>query len=325
MKHSERNTNSINNTKDYTGVNLDIKINKCSEHRPYSENQLPLVSIIVPSYNHEKYINECIVSIINQTYKNYELIVIDDGSTDNSPTILRELQHKYKFKLICQENIGLPATLNKGIKISNGKYYTFCASDDYWTDFKLEKQVSFMENNPDVPLSYGRMIRIDGSSSVIKIKQNSNFKGGYIFNELFLMNFHPPVSYMFRKDIFNKVGYYDENLKAEDFDMNLRIAHNYPIGFIDDTLGYYRIHENHSAIIDSDNVLNSHKHSIIKYKDHPLYSKAIGYWRIRKVLKISINKKRKIEAFLLLWKAKKFFYRKEFIYGLYRIFFVWKI
>ena len=97
------------------------------------KNNCPLVSIIVPCYNHEKYITECIGSIMNQTFRNFELTVIDDGSKDQSFEVLKSLQKKYEFNLIHQENRGISATLNRGIKeFSRGKYISFCASDDFW-------------------------------------------------------------------------------------------------------------------------------------------------------------------------------------------------
>ena len=106
---------------------------------------LPLVSVIVPCYNHEKYVEETIESIVNQTYENIELIVIDDGSKDASPQIIEELSKKYNFKFIHRSNKGLSATLNEGIRLSQGKYISVCASDDKLKLDKIEKQVKFME------------------------------------------------------------------------------------------------------------------------------------------------------------------------------------
>ena len=120
-------------------------------------DNMPLVSIIVPSYNHARYVTQCIDSIMQQTYKNFELIVIDDGSKDNSKEVLTTLQAKYKFTLVFQDNHGVAYTLNRGIKeFAKGKYLTFCASDDYWTLDKLQKQVQFMENNQFYPMCYGK-------------------------------------------------------------------------------------------------------------------------------------------------------------------------
>jgi len=103
---------------------------------------------VVPSYNHEKYIERCITSIYEQDYKYFELIVIDDGSTDESVKVLEKLKNKYDFYLECNENQGLAKTFNRGFRdLAKGKYLTFCASDDYWLPVKLSAQVKFMEEN----------------------------------------------------------------------------------------------------------------------------------------------------------------------------------
>lgn len=109
------------------------------------KNNSPLVSVIVVCYNHEKFINECIDSIMHQSYTNIEVLVFDNGSSDNSPSILTKLQEKYKFKLYFQENIGIPRALNKAIKIANGKYISAISTDDFWPLNKIEIGVNFLE------------------------------------------------------------------------------------------------------------------------------------------------------------------------------------
>ena len=119
----------------------------------------PLVSIVVPSYNHASFIEKCINSILTQDYDNYELIVIDDGSTDNSDEILSRLHKKYGFYLEFNKNQGLAKTLNRGFKeIAKGKYLASCASDDYWLPNKLTLQVEFLETNPDYAMVFGKAI-----------------------------------------------------------------------------------------------------------------------------------------------------------------------
>ena len=188
----------------------------------------PLVSIVVPSYNHASYIEKCIESIIEQDYENYELIVIDDGSTDNSRDILSSLQKKYDFYLEFNENQGLAKTLNRGFKeIAKGKYFAICASDDYWLPKKLTSQVEFLENNPNFGMVYGKVITIDENDKIIEETseyKNRNLKGGMIFKELLFLEFHPPVNYMYRATVIQKMGFFDENIWAEDFDMNLRLS-----------------------------------------------------------------------------------------------------
>ena len=247
-------------------------------------NKNPLVSIIIPSYNHKLYIRDCIESIVNQSFKNYELIIIDDGSSDGSEMLLLELQKKYQFYLELNENQGLSKTLNRGIRdLSKGKYITFCASDDMWVQGKLEKQVHFLEQNLDFAMVYGRAFYIDeyGKSDDVSNRLQRRYKGGEIFTDLIFQNFHPPVNYMIRYDILKELNFYREHIWAEDFDMNLRIAEKYKIGFIDDYLSYYRI--NYSARSKALNfkTMNSHRDSIEQFKSRPEYNEAIKLWYYR--------------------------------------------
>ena len=102
-------------------------------------NEKPLVSVVIPCYNHEKFVQDCIQSVIDQTYENIELIIIDDGSKDNSVKVIQELADKYGFTFIHRPNKGLSATLNEGIRLSKGKYFSAIASDDILFLEKIEK------------------------------------------------------------------------------------------------------------------------------------------------------------------------------------------
>lgn len=130
----------------------------------------PLVSIVVPCYNHANYVRETIESIVNQTYKNIELVVIDDGSTDNSVEIIQKLAKNYNFTFIYRPNKGLSATLNEGMNLSKGKYFCACAcaSDDLYIIDKIEKKVKFMEENPQYGMSYGKIIRFNATKKINK-------------------------------------------------------------------------------------------------------------------------------------------------------------
>lgn len=244
-----------------------------------------LISVIVPCYNHEKFITQCIESIVNQSYENFELIVIDDGSTDNSPAILRELQEQYNFTLEIQENIGVANTFNKGIqKYAKGKYIAICASDDYWFLDKLQKQVDFMESNPECGMCFGKVIVVDENDNERKDSTkaaNKNLKSGHVFKDILLINFHPPVNNFYRRAIFDKIGYYRKDIWTEDFYMNLQISKNYPLGFIDDYLSYYRLPVNKGADKPNIKMLTSHLECINLHKDSEYYDEAIKNWHYR--------------------------------------------
>lgn len=287
----------------------------------------PLVSVIVPSYNHKDYISECIESIVNQTYKNFELIVIDDGSTDNSIEIINKLKVKYNFKFVVQENIGLSATLNKGIKeFSNGKYITFCASDDFWCINKLELQIDFMEKNSEIPMCYGLVNFIDEKSEILKrlSKQNHFFKGGDLFNDILLFKLHPPVNYFFRKSVFDIVGYYDEELFAEDYYMNLKISSKFNIGFIDQYLSYYRVDSSFKKVIRFKKVSESHLKTIEAYKNHYLYKSAKSMVYLRNFTVFAGYQKHKKLGLENAIKARRYFFKKEYIFALAKLIIVWR-
>lgn len=233
------------------------------------------------------FITQCIESIINQTYKNIELTVIDDGSKDDSPEILKQLQSKYGFNLVLQENMGLALTMNKGFQnYAKGKYISPCASDDYWPEDKLEKQVDFMERHPEYPMCFGKLYMVDATGQIIpKLTEmvNKPLKGGYVFKEVLLQELHPSVNYMFRSSLFAQIGYY-KNTWAEDFYMNLKISSRYPLGYIDDYLSYYRRSpepKDIKAKMINLKSIYSHLDSINEYKDSPYYRKAIKLWYLR--------------------------------------------
>ena len=276
-----------------------------------------LVSIVVPSYNHSQYLEECINSIFNQSYKNFELFVIDDASTDNSVEIIKKLKRTYDFKLIEKQiNKGVSHSLNLGFRdLAKGDYLTSCASDDYWHKDKLKEQVKFLMSNHEFSMVFCKTFAVDNSGKILeKITNKINFglKGGNIFKDIILQRFHPPVGYMFNSKIFKKVGYYDQNIWAEDFDMNLKISENHNIGFINKFLCYYRINKNSEKNLSFKTIF-SHKTSIEKYRYSEYYKQAIKNWYYKCFLWYSPYKSGKKIAFFGMIKNLDRFFTKEFI------------
>lgn len=288
----------------------------------------PLVSIVVPSFNHAAHIEQCIESIIKQNYNNYELIVIDDGSIDNSPAILMELKEKYGFYLEINENQGLSKTLNRGFRdISKGKYLTFCASDDYWLPGKLDKQVQFLEKFPEYAMVYGKAQIVNelGEFDFKKtIARNRNLKGGRIFKELINIEFHPPVNYMLRSSVVKEIGYYREHIWAEDFDMNLRISNSYPIGFIDEYLSCYRVNNSIPNKNLTFKTVYSHKDSILLFKDSEHFDVAIKNWHYRCYAWYAPYTKGKMLALKGMLHNLDLIFTIRFLKTLARLIFVWK-
>jgi alpha-1,3-rhamnosyltransferase len=277
----------------------------------------PLVSIIVSSYNHERYIQQCITSIIQQSYTKIQLIAIDDGSKDDTPVILEQLAIIYGFTFEKQKNIGLPRTLNKAIQnYIQGKYLCILASDDFLPKDSIEKRVAFMEKNPDYAVGYGRSIIINKNSEIIGYDDTKHYRSGEIFGDLFLAKYWLPApTAIIKREVFNEVGYYDENLIFEDYYMWLKISYKFPIGFIDDYLVCYRIHDmnfHHGNEV----LLEQQKVILDAYSEHPLYNNAIKSWHFRNFLfYCQTNRKR---AFKHMICSLKYIYNKDYIRALYK-------
>lgn len=292
------------------------------------QNRSPLVSVVVPSYNHERFIEQCIDSIFAQTFNDFELIVIDDGSSDGSRDVLNGLKNKYDFTLVVQENMGISRTLNKGIQeYALGKYFTFCASDDYWLPDKLEKQVSFMEQHPDIPMCYGKAYAVDEESNVIQkltVAINQNLKGGYIFKDIILINFHLPVNYLFRKNIYYEVGLYRDDIFTEDFYMNLRISNKYQIGYIDDFLFCYRTNQNFQSKPPTIKTSISHAECINEYKWSEYYKEAMLKWHFRNFVMYSAFRKHKSLALKGMIQSVNFILNRSYLRSIVRLLFSWR-
>jgi len=291
-------------------------------------NAAPLVSIVVPSYNHSKFIKKCIESIVTQSYHNYELFVLDDGSTDNSLEILEELKNEYGFYLESNKNQGVSKTLNRGFReLATGKYYTFCASDDYWLPDKLVKQINFMELNPSYGMVYGKALMVDPDGNIdgnITTERGMNLIGGNIFDDLILGKFHPPVNYLLRASAVKELGFYRENIWAEDFDMNLRISNKYPIGFIDDFLSAYRLSEPGTNKNLNFKTIYSHLESIEQFEYLPIYKKALKNWYYKCFLWYSPYKKGKKLALKGMVHNFDRFFTREFLIFFYNLLLKWK-
>ncbi|MCZ2100762.1 MAG: glycosyltransferase [Chitinophagales bacterium] len=279
----------------------------------------PLISIIVPSYNHLKFIECCIESIINQTYKNIELIVIDDGSADGTKDLIVELAKKYKFAYILKENnLGLVNSLNTAIlEHVNGEYVSIIASDDYFCEDKVFKQLEFLKNQTKFDIVYSRTYYVNSNSQVWGKSDYSTFRGGDIFKDLFLGYFHmPPMTIMYKTEVLKTIFPIPENVYNEDKYIALKLSEKHLIGFLDEYLTFYRKHST-NASNDSYKTYISSLEIIKQYKHHELYDKALDtqalYWFS------SLSKNHKTESLKWILRASKRFYSKFFIAGVFNL------
>lgn len=194
----------------------------------------PLVSVIIPTYNRAWIIQEAIDSVFKQRFKNFELIVVDDGSTDNTVEILRG--YGEDIQVITQRNKGVSAARNRGISEANGEFIAFLDSDDLWLAEKLAAQVDFFQSNPEALICQTEEIWIRNGKRANPKKKHTKYSG-MIFNHCLPLCIVSPSAVMMRRSLFYKVGLFDEDLPAcEDYDLWLRISWQYPIYLIDTPL-----------------------------------------------------------------------------------------
>jgi len=205
----------------------------------------PKISVLMPAYNAEKYIGEAIESILNQTFKDFEFIIIDDCSTDKTWEIIQDYaKSNDRIKSYQNEvNLKLALTLNKGIDYCNSKYIARMDADDYSYPDRLGKQFNFMENNPEIGVSGGSMNVCDQFLNV-KSSREYNLTDPEIRKNIFRYSpfSHPLV--IIRKEAFEELGKYDANFNpAEDYELWFRIGESYKLGNLKDCLLKYRVVE----------------------------------------------------------------------------------
>lgn len=209
--------------------------------------KVPLVSVVIPTYNMAEYINEAVDSVLNQTYKSIEVIVIDDGSKDNTKEVLKRYDSAIKY--IYQENKGASAARNTGVRISKGEFIAFLDADDIWLSGKLSEQMKLILSDNSIGLVSCSGYEIGEEGKVIRLFQKTDYASkGKLLKMLCLKNIISGGSEaLVRKECFDKVGRYDESLVsslAEDWDLWLRIAPLYNIRFISIPLVKIRVRAN---------------------------------------------------------------------------------
>ncbi|MBL8013008.1 MAG: glycosyltransferase [Candidatus Omnitrophica bacterium] len=200
------------------------------------------VSVIIPTYNRGSLIARALNSVLSQSFKDFEIIVIDDGSKDNTQTVLNAFDGKIRY--VYQANGGIARARNRGIELAKGAYIAFLDSDDYWAPEKLAVQVKILDANPKVGIVYGRMPIVNEAGDVLGMKPNGI--SGKNFHELLrVWGDLPTSSVMTRKECFVKAGVFDPELPPmEDIDMWIRIAHTYDLYEVEGkTLAYYWRHD----------------------------------------------------------------------------------
>lgn len=195
---------------------------------------MPKVSVIIPTYNRAHILREAIGSVLSQSYNDLELIVVDDGSTDETKVIVSSYVPKLAY--IYQERQGVSAARNRGIECAQGDYISFLDSDDLWLKDKLYLQMKFMENHTEALICYTEEVWIRKGVRVNPMKKHRKYSG-MIFEHCLPLCIISPSSVLIARRLLENVGVFDEELEAcEDYDLWLRISAQYPVYLIDTPL-----------------------------------------------------------------------------------------
>lgn len=195
------------------------------------------VSIVLPTYNGAKYIRQSIDSCLNQTYKNIELIIVDDGSTDKTSEIIKSYNDNRIKYIKHEKNIGLPYALNTGFANATGDYLTWISDDNYYAEYAIEKMLSFMKIN-NCEFVYCDFYRFNDKVSteihVVKLPKNLNLE----------INNHIGPCFLYTEKVKRYIGNYDSDTQlAEDYDYWIRISKQFNMYHIDEPLYYFRVHK----------------------------------------------------------------------------------
>jgi len=216
---------------------------------------MPTVNVIIHTYNNERFIAETVESVLNQTYKEYEIVVVDDGSVDGTRDALIPYMQKIRYHY--KENGGIASAKNAGIGLSQAEFVAFLDHDDLWAPDKLQLQMECFNENSQVGLVYAKYTSFrDGKE--LRTKPEKGYSG-WIFKELLSKSFIQTSTVVVKRECLDAVGPYDESFSlGDEYDMFLRIARKFQCSFIDKSLTRYRVHDtnasNNDFLFDNENL-----------------------------------------------------------------------
>lgn len=261
------------------------------------------ISVVISTYNRADVLPRAIESVLKQTFSDFELIIIDDGSTDRTREIVENFERKdNRVRYIYQENSGGPSSpKNTGIKNAQGEYIAILDSDDEWMPEKLAKQMALFNENPNLGFVSCNSIVVDGIRKKEWVYKIPRYKKSEIFENIMARDYMGSGSGMvYKKSVFSNVGFFDENLKSsQDKEMRMRLAQEYEFDFIDESLFKYYVHkENRSKVLGIEGKEKDHEYIFEKYRKyyegHPkIYSNKLRYDGTRYVLAGDTKKARR--------------------------------
>ncbi len=264
---------------------------------------MPLISILIPAYNHQNYVTQTLDSILDDNFKNKEIIIINDGSTDNTDKVIKSwiTKNRDKINIIykSRENRGLTKTLNELLALSSGLYITAVASDDYLLDKGLEERYQYLLMHPEKYAVFADCVVVDRSnhqiySSGLFELRNAN-KNRLSCDEgikkEFISNFAVPGSVlMVKRDYYAQFGKYNEEMYMEDFDLYLKFASKNLIGFLDEKVSAYRLHDANMSSVNNQDFIklleDSKKTLLLHFNNFHGFNKLL---LLKEVIKFSIR------------------------------------
>lgn len=250
----------------------------------------PQVSVIMPAFNAAKTIGVAILSVLGQTFNNWELLIINDGSTDNTIDVIAQFNDS-RIRPISQVNLGVAAARNAGMKQAYGEYIAFLDSDDLWLPTKLEKQVLlFSQSTKQLGMVYTKHRGFtDDPMNSFGMDVDASIGYDNDYHRLLIMDYIPTLTVMIKASLISDIGYFRENLRGtEDWDYWIRVAKSYQLERVNEELALYRISSNSLS-------RNKEKHAIEELKvlnlhftaeaNIPLsvYHMAKLYWSVKKI------------------------------------------
>lgn len=213
------------------------------KHLPTGAIAVPKVSIVIPAYNAMTYLPDTVASVFEQTFRDFEVLLVDDGSTDSIQIWVAQTVYDRRFKLIAQPNQGLSAARNTGITHSQSEYIAFLDADDLWHPTKLAQQVQWLDAHPAIGLIYTLTALLDSVGNPTGRVLGTEIAGDVLSEMLQRNIIDCPSSVLVRRQCFDRVGLFDRTLRSvEDWEMWIRIAAVYPLAVIGTPLVYYRQH-----------------------------------------------------------------------------------
>lgn len=251
----------------------------CEEYNPF-------VSVIIPTYNRADLLVQAIQSVLNQTYGHFELLIIDDNSSDNTSEIINTIKDNRVHYFRLSKNQGAPAARNIGLKKAKGELVAFLDSDDQWLSTKLEKQVELFNKEKNVGLVYTGIKIISNQLERIILPS----KRGEMGNKLLIKNYVGTTSsVLIKKDLLDEVGGFDLTFTScQDWDLFIRISQKMHFNFIEEPLVLYFEHDGERISTNSKSIIKGH------LKIHRKYRKLIKNLPRREILKHYMNLGKKI-------------------------------